>query len=95
MNPHLKRMIVKGRYVRNGTVMLNLLKYDLIWVANHMGYLGKENTCKYLQFVSSLLQDDLNGKPKSSKKGVLPGEASKSVAKDMVEKPTDNKEKEI
>lgn len=79
-NQRLQRMMNKARYTKKGQLMLNILKYDVIWVAQHWGYLGKENACEYLKFVVELMSEDGDKKSKSSKKS-LPADKVTTNAK--------------
>lgn len=76
MNPYIARMMHKERHVRNGKVMLNLLKYDVLWVAQHWGFLGKESACDFFQYVVDLFNEEMGKKSKSSKKSLPKSEAS-------------------
>jgi hypothetical protein len=58
----------KERHMRDGKVMLNILKYDVLWVAQHWGFLGKENACEFFQYVVDLFNEELGKKPKIKKK---------------------------
>ena len=73
-NPRVQRMMNKGRHTRDGKVMLNVLKYDVLWVAQHWGYLGKENACEFFQYVVDLLSEEVGKKPKSSRKPLPKGD---------------------
>lgn len=68
VNPYIARMMHKERHVRNGKVMLNLLKYDVLWVAQHWGFLGKESACEFFQYVVDLFNEEASKKPKNKKK---------------------------
>jgi len=94
-NPRVSRMMHKERHMRDGKVMLNLLKYDVMWVVQHWGYLGKENACDFFRYIVSLFNEELGKKSKSSKKDTLPDVTGTSVAKDVGEKSAGIKEKEI
>lgn len=83
VNPRIQRMMHKERYCRNGKVMLNILKYDVMWVVQHWGYLDKESACEFFKFVVTLLSEDGEKRTKSSKKS-LPKEEALFVAKDEV-----------
>ena len=76
VNPYIARMMHKERHVRNGKVMLNLLKYDVLWVAQHWGFLGKESACSFFQYVVDLFNEEMGKKSKSSKKSLPKNEAS-------------------
>lgn len=67
-NPHVARMMHKQRHLKDGKVMLNILKYDVLWIAQHWGYLGKENACEFFQYVVDLFNEELGKKPKTKKK---------------------------
>lgn len=70
----LEKLMHKERYMRNGAIQLNLLKYDIIWVTSRWGFIGKESCCKYFEFVAELFQEDkdvkaaLESKKKSGSK---------------------------
>ena len=70
----LEKMMHKERYMRNGFIQLNLLKYDILWVVSRWGLLGKENTCEFFNFVAKLFKEDkdvkaaLESKKKSGSK---------------------------
>ena len=81
MNPRIARMMNKGRHTRDGKVMLNILKYDVMFVVQHWGYLDKESACEFFQYVVSLFNEESKRKPKSSKKS-LPKEDEAPTAKD-------------
>lgn len=83
-NPRVARMMLKDRHMRDGKVMLNILKYDVLWVAQHWGYLGKENACEFFEYVVRLFHEELGKKPKASKKS-LPKNEVASVAKGETE----------
>ena len=72
-NPRVLRMMNSGRHMRDGKVMLNILKYDVMWVVQHWGYLGKENACEFFQYVVDLFNEELGKKPKTSKKSLPKG----------------------
>ena len=84
MNPRLKKLMVKERYIRNGALMLNLLKYDVVWVAQHWGFLGKENACEFFEFVVSLFHEDKDVKATSASKKKS---GSKKKEENVVEEP--------
>ena len=63
----LNRFMNKDRILRNGKVMLNLLRYDVEWVVRHWGYFDKESTCKYFEYVVSLFKEDLGEGVKKTK----------------------------
>ncbi len=67
MNPRIARMMHKERHTRNGKVMLNILKYDVMFVVQHWGYLDKESACEFFKYVTSLLEDETK-RTKSRKK---------------------------
>lgn len=54
----LEKLMHKERYLRNGALQLNLLKYDIIWVTSRWGFLGKENVAEFFDFVSDLFHED-------------------------------------
>lgn len=93
-NPYIARMMHKERHVRNGKVMLNLLKYDVLWVAQHWGFLGKESACEFFQYVVDLFNEEMGKKPKSSKKSLPKSEAS-AVAKAEAESLAGQERKEL
>lgn len=93
-NPYIARMMHKERHVRNGKVMLNLLKYDVLWVAQHWGFLGKESACDFFQYVVDLFNEEMGKKPKSSKKSLPKSEAS-AVAKAEAEDLAGQERKEL
>lgn len=80
MNPRIARMMHKERHMRDGKVMLNILKYDVMWVVQHWGYLDKESACEFFQYVVSLFNEESKRKPKPSKKS-LPKEDDEPTAK--------------
>jgi hypothetical protein len=48
--------------------MLNILKYDVMFVVQHWGYLDKESACEFFKYVTSLLEDETKkAKPKKKK----------------------------
>lgn len=63
----LKRVMNKDRYIRNGRVALNLLRYDIEWVVRRWGYFDTESTCKYFEFVVSLFKEELGEAEKKTK----------------------------
>lgn len=68
MNPRIARMLYKERYVRDNKVMLNILKYDVMWVVQHWGYLDRASAYEFFKFVTSLLEDEAKkSKPKKKK----------------------------
>ena len=79
-NQRIARMMHKERHTRDGKVMLNILKYDVMWIVQHWGYLDKESACEFFQYVVSLLSEESKRKPKSSKKS-LPKEDEAPTAK--------------
>lgn len=93
-NPRVQRMMNKGRHIRDGKVMLNVLKYDVLWVAQHWGYLGKENACSFFQYVVDLFNEELGKKPKASKKSLPKGDEA-PVAKDESANLTGQERKEL
>lgn len=93
-NPHVLRMMHKQRHLKDGKVMLNILKYDVLWVAQHWGYLGKENACEFFQYVVDLFNEEIGKKPKSSKKSLPKSEAS-AVAKAEAESLAGQERKEL
>ena len=93
-NPRVARMMHKERHMRDGKVMLNLLKYDVLWVAQHWGYLGKENACEFFEYVVSIFNEELGKKSKSSKKS-LPKKDEASVAKGEAEDLAGQERKEL
>jgi len=93
-NPHVARMMHKQRHLKDGKVMLNILKYDVLWVAQHWGYLGKENACSFFQYVVDLFNEEIGKKPKSSKKS-LPKDEVPSVAKGEAEDLAGQERKEL
>ncbi len=70
----LEKMMHKERYMRNGAVQLNLLRYDIMWVVSRWGFMGKENACEFFNFVAKLFKEDkdvkaaLESKKKSGSK---------------------------
>lgn len=54
----LEKLMHKERYMRNDAIQLNLLKYDIMWVVGRWGFIGKENCCKYFEFVAELFKED-------------------------------------
>lgn len=94
VNPYIARMMHKERHVRNGKVMLNLLKYDVLWVAQHWGFLGKESACEFFRYVVELFNEEMGKKPKSSKKP-LPKDEVPSVAKGEAEDLAGQERKEL
>ena len=93
-NPHVARMMHKQRHLKEGKVMLNILKYDVLWVAQHWGYLGKENACSFFQYVVDLFNEEIGKKPKSSKKSLPKSEAS-AAAKAEAESLAGQERKEL
>ena len=74
----LEKMMHNERYMRNGAIQLNLLKYDILWVVSRWGFIGKENCCKYFQFVAELFQEDKDVKAASQSKKKSGSKKSKS-----------------
>ena len=54
----LEKLMHKERYLRNGAIQLNLLKYDIIWVTSRWGFICKENVAEFFDFVSDLFHED-------------------------------------
>lgn len=94
MNPRIARMMHKERHTRDGKVMLNILKYDVMWVVQHWGYLDAESACEFFQYVVSLFNEESKRKPKTSKKS-LPKEGEASVAKGEAPELTGQERKEL
>ena len=94
MNPRIARMMHKERHTRDGKVMLNILKYDVMFVVQHWGYLDKESACEFFKYVVDLLSEESKQKQKSSKKS-LPKEEGTSVAKDEPTELTGQERKEL
>lgn len=96
----LKALENANRYMRNGKLMLNLLRYDVEWVVRRWGYFDKKSTCEYFEFVVSLFKKDLEEEakkttaPKSKSKKILPEEESKTVASVFESKSADTSSKE-
>lgn len=67
MNPRIARMMHKERHTRDGKVMLNILKYDVMFVVQHWGYLDTESACEFFKYVTSLLEAETK-RTKSKKK---------------------------
>ena len=82
-NPRLQKLMNKDRYLRSGKIQLNLLKYDILWVTQRWGFLGKENACDFFDFVSQLFHEDEDVKKtlKSEKKSGSKKKEEKVVAK--------------
>ena len=66
-NQRIARMMHKERHTRDGKVMLNILKYDVMWVVQHWGYLDRASAYEFFKYVTSLLEDETK-KTKSKKK---------------------------
>ena len=64
----LEKMMHKERYMRNGAIQLNLLKYDILWVCSRWGFIGKESAAEFFKFVASLFEEDKDVKEKRKKK---------------------------
>lgn len=67
----LSKLMNKERYIRNGKIALNLLRYDVEWVVRRWGYFDTSSTCKFFEFVVSLFKEELGetkGKKQTSKK---------------------------
>lgn len=94
MNPRIARMMHKERHTRDGKVMLNILKYDVMFVVQHWGYLDKESACDFFKYVVDLLSEESKRKTKSSKKS-LPKEEELPVAKDESAELTGQERKEL
>ena len=94
MNPRILRMMNKGRHTRDGKVMLNILKYDVMFVVQHWGYLDKESACEFFKYVVDLLSEASKRKPKTSKKS-LPKEDDAPTAKDEPTELTGQERKEL
>jgi tyrosyl-tRNA synthetase len=60
-------MLNKGRHTRDGKVMLNILKYDVMFVVQHWGYLQRKDVCEFFEYVVSLFKEEL-GENKENKK---------------------------
>lgn len=54
----LEKLMHKERYLRNGAIQLNLLKYDIIWVTSRWGFIGKANVAEFFDFVAELFKED-------------------------------------
>lgn len=66
----LEKMMHKERYMRNGAVQLNLLRYDIMWVVSRWGFMGKENVTEFFDFVSELFHEDKDVKEATKSKKV-------------------------
>lgn len=88
-NQRIARMMHKERHTRDGKVMLNILKYDVMFVVQHWGYLDKESACEFFKYVVDLLTEESKRKPKASKKS-LPKEDEAPTAKDEAPELTGN-----
>ena len=89
----LEKMMHKERYMRGGAIQLNLLKYDILWVISRWGFMGKENTCEFFDFVSKLFHEDKDVKAtlESKKKSGSKKKKEEAVAKtesEVSEEPT-------
>lgn len=73
----LEKMMHNERYMRNGAIQLNLLKYDIVWVVSRWGFIGKEGAAEYFKFVASLFEDDKDVKAKRKKKTATKKEETK------------------
>lgn len=75
----------RERFVRNGKLQINLLRPALEQYIRRWGYYDKETTCKVLEFVVELLQEDMGvvkkQSPRRSKSSSLPSEAEAESAK--------------
>lgn len=87
----LEKLMHKERYLRNGAIQLNLLKYDIIWVTSRWGFIGKESCCEFFKFVAELFQEDkdvkaaLESKKKSGSKKAKDKVVAKAEFEDFVE----------
>ena len=79
----LEKLMHKERYLRNGAIQLNLLKYDIVWVVSRWGFIGKENCCNFFEFVAELFHEDKDVKAalESKKKSGSKKTKDKVVAK--------------
>lgn len=79
----LEKLMHKERYLRDGAIQLNLLKYDIIWVTSRWGFIGKENACEFFDFVSKLFHEDkdVNAALESKKKSGSKKKKEEAVAK--------------
>lgn len=75
----LEKMMHKERYMRNGAVQLNLLRYDIMWVVSRWGFMGKENVTEFFDFVSDLFHEDKDVK-ESTKSKKAKSKKTKEVA---------------
>lgn len=64
----LEKLMHKERYLRNGSIQLNLLRYDIQWVVSRWGFIGKESCCEFFKFVAELFQEDKDVKLASASK---------------------------
>ena len=77
----LSKLMNKERYIRNGKVALNLLRYDIEWVVRRWGYFDKKSTCEFFQFVVSLFKEEL-GEAEKKTKSVKPKKSDTLPAKE-------------
>ena len=75
----LEKLMHKERYMRGGAIQLNLLKYDILWVISRWGFIGKENTAEFFDFVSDLFHEDKDVK-ESTKSKKVKSKKTKEVA---------------
>lgn len=65
----LAKLQNRERFMRNGKIMLNLLRYDIEWVVRRWGYFDTASTCEFFEFVVSLFKEQLGEtKPKKQTK---------------------------
>lgn len=65
MKASANRFMVRDRYIKNGKLKLNLLRPQIEFFVRRWGYFDKETTCKFFEFVVSLLKEDMKqAKPK-------------------------------
>lgn len=69
-NQRIARMMHKERHTRDGKVMLNILKYDVMWVVQHWGYLQRKDACEFFEYVVSLFKEELGGNKENKKNSI-------------------------
>lgn len=96
----LAKLQNRERFMRNGKIMLNLLRYDIEWVVRRWGYFDKKNTCEFFEFVVSLFKEDLGEDvkktktSKSKKSDTLPDKSEETPAIVSEPEPAGVKEEE-
>lgn len=64
----LEKLMHAERYMRNGKIQLNLLRYDIQWVISRWGFIGKANVAEFFDFVAELFKEDKDVKEATKSK---------------------------